>query len=71
MSSIFVIIKKHNINCGHGDNEDLIGLAMTGMYNTEPSHPAFTSKEKADKYLLTLPKYKKAGLDVFEIEIKE
>lgn len=71
MTSIFILVSKQNKTTGHGESCDYLDLAMTGMYNTGPSHPAFTSKEKADSYIATLPEYQALGLTPYEVTIKE
>jgi hypothetical protein len=44
---------------------------MLGDYYTKLTHPAFTSEDKANEYLLRLPKTESFCLEVFEIQLKE
>jgi hypothetical protein len=71
VSSIFVIVQKKAVAGGHGDSSEITTLAMTGMYNTPPAHPAFTSVVKADEYISSLCPLDKAVLRPFELFIKE
>lgn len=71
MSSIFVIVQHRNSTAGHGDCSEVKALAMTGIYDTPPAHPAFTSAEKANSYIASLSCLERVFLKPFELHIKE
>jgi hypothetical protein len=74
MSSVFVIVKSNWVCISQNIEAPSYTLCATGdVLENIPykAHPAFTSKEKADEYLLTLPKHDRVGVAPFEIEIKE
>lgn len=71
MTNIFIIVRKESMSVGHGERGEFINVAMTDPYNSNSSHPAFTSKEKADAYIADLPRYSSFGLTPYEVTVKE
>ena len=71
MTSVFVIVRKESMVVGHGERAEFVNVAMVDLYDTSSSYPAFTSKEKADSYIATLPTHRAFGLTPYEVIIKE
>lgn len=71
MTSIFIIVRKESMTIGHGECGEFVNVAMVDPYDTNSPHPAFTSKEKADTYITSLPKHKAFNLTPYEIIVKE
>jgi hypothetical protein len=71
MTSIFILVRKERVVTGHNETGEIVNVATVDPYDTSSSHPAFTSKEKADSYIATLPKHRTFGLTPYEIIIKE
>jgi hypothetical protein len=45
MISIFIIVRKERVVTGHNETGEIVNVAMIDPYDTDSSHPAFTSKE--------------------------
>lgn len=71
MTSVFVIVRKNWRNASHGVSCQVVEMVLIDPFDVNSSHPAFTTKEKADAYIVTLPEYQAVGLTPYEIFIKE
>lgn len=71
MTSIFILVRKERVVTGHNETGEFVNVAMIDPYDAGSPHPAFTSKQKADEYIVNLPRYDSFGLTPYEVKIKE